>query len=142
MLPQFFKHSLSRKLIFFILVTSAIVTAVATLAELYFEYQQHLDGIKSNIQTVEKSYKKTITNSVWEFHTEQLQLQLDGVLSLSGIQYVKVINDQDKVVGEAGVMPKGKLLTQRFDLVYDNRGEQIPVGQIFIYAGTDRKSVV
>lgn len=112
------------------------MTAGATLVELYIEYHNHLDGIKSNIEMVDKSYKKTITNSVWEFHTEQLQLQLEGVLSLSGIQYVKVINDQEKIVGEAGQMPEGKMLSQNYDLLYDNRGEKIFIGQISVYAGT------
>lgn len=134
---NYFSHSLSRKLLLAFLAISAIVTTVATLVQLYVDYEQDINSIKNNIEVVDKSYKKTITNSVWDFNKRQLQVQLDGVRSLSGIQYV-IVKDLTKTIGQAGLMPEGDFLTQTYDLIYNNGGKKILVGKMSVYAGTDQ----
>jgi len=73
-----------------ILVCSSLITLVATLSQLYFDYQFEKNDINAQIRQIESSSLASLENSLWDISPEQIQLQLDGIAKLRDIEHVSL----------------------------------------------------
>lgn len=112
--------NISQKMLAAIFVASSIVTFAITSIQLSFDYFQEISAVKKNMLLIEKSYTQSVAESVWELRVPQLKLQLEGIISIPGIQNVQVI-DQGRVIASAGDFKESKNITSTFNLVHSNK---------------------
>ncbi len=84
------KHSLSRRILVWVVLTTSLCTLVATAVQLRFDYRRDISLIHSNIRFIEESYITGIAASSFEVDEPQLMIQLQGALNLPDIKYLEV----------------------------------------------------
>ena len=104
-IPKYVKKSISRKLIFLILLFSSIITLILTATQLWLEFDSEVNAIHSRLIDIDKSFTQTITQQVWNLDREQMQITANGLFQLPYVDYVKITgSDMDPVVlGETGL---------------------------------------
>ena len=127
------KHNLSNQLLFYILLCSGFLAVIITIVQLTWDYRQDVNKIKASIGQIESSFLQPMAASLWNLDEEQIQIQIEGIMNLSDMQYVRVY----EVLGNAEVplIERGELqdkfdISQKFDLIYNNE----VVGTLFVAA--------
>lgn len=129
--------SISKKMLAAIFLASSLVTFTVTCIQLSFDYFQEMSSLKKNMVLVDKSYSRSVALSLWDFRHSQLQAQLEGILSVPGIQNVQVI-EKNKVIAKAGSFKEAETLVSRFDLFhYEESNKKIRIGQLVVTASVD-----
>jgi hypothetical protein len=80
--------SLSKKLVFAVVMTSTIATVLSSSAQLFFEYRAAQKDINSGLEVFEHSAVESIRNLVWTFNEEALKQQLSA--SLQAREYLEI----------------------------------------------------
>lgn len=83
-------NPLALKILAAIILCSSVITLLATLTQLYFDYQYERTAINQEILQIESSSLASIENSLWEINPEQIQLQLDGIQKLRDVEFVSL----------------------------------------------------
>ncbi len=76
------EHSLSRRLLSYILLCSATFAMLVTAIQLYVDYSKDVSEIDQRIWQIQSSYSESIASSLWLVDREQVYLQLDGIIEL------------------------------------------------------------
>ena len=125
------RHSLSFRLLSYILACSTLFAVLITLVQLFWDYRQDRNMVESSLNQIEASFLQPIASSLWNLDEEQIQVQLEGIMNLPSMQFVEV----KEAMGENQVrlQSMGKELpsydiSREFDLVY--QGET--VGKLFV----------
>ena len=124
-------HSLSFRLLSYILACSTLLAVIITMLQLFWDYRQDRSMVESSLNQIEASFLQPIASSLWNLDEEQIQVQLEGIMNLPSMQFVEV----KEAMGENQVrlQSMGKELpsydiSREFDLVY--QGET--VGKLFV----------
>lgn len=126
-------HSLSKRLLSYILLCSATFAMLVTAVQLYLDYSGDVSEIDKRIQQIQDSYSDSIASSLWLVDREQVYLQLNGILELPDIEYIRLsaVDDQDYIVGEEP--GNGNVIEHTFDLVHNGPSEQL-LGHFYLVA--------
>lgn len=125
---------LSKKLVAAIILTSSGVTLVVTIAQLAFDFHQDVGLIEQNLELIRTTHLSSVSKMVWDMDESQLKVQLSGLLTIPGIEYVEIA-DQGKVVLRTGVnRTDGHFLNREFPLEFNNDGQVETLGTIRIRA--------
>ena len=98
-----------------LLLSVALILIIAGLRAAW-EYRQKLAEADQHLSTIKSAELKSLANSLWEVNTEQLALQLEGMINIPGINYAAVV-DEDKVVVERGQSKTKDVLVHEAALV-------------------------
>ena len=130
-------HPLLNKMIFCLFVFGVIMTISLTCLRMYLTYTHEVKSLTHYLENIENSQLQVLANNVWKFNEETIAIQLDSIVQQNDIVYVELntLNDQY----HAGVKPAddSKLLSKKFKLHFNFRGEEIPIADFVIYATTD-----
>ncbi len=131
-------HSLSYRLLAYIFVFSSVFTLAGTGVQLYWEYRTDVDDIDGVLRQIEHSYLDSLTTSQWLLDERQIQTQLNGILQLPDVHYVEIqpVEDGEAVIA-LGDPLSGSSIRRRFPMIYTQRGEQVPVGNLEVVATLD-----
>jgi len=125
------------RLLALILLFSSAVTLISTVLQLYFDYRRDVSAIESRLDEIERSYLDSLAGSLWNVDTEQLRIQLDGILKLPDMQAVEVrettVVDHPLLV-TAGQRQSSSVLTRTIPLLYRERGESAQIGVLYAEA--------
>ncbi|PIP90545.1 MAG: hypothetical protein COW01_10600 [Bdellovibrionales bacterium CG12_big_fil_rev_8_21_14_0_65_38_15] len=104
-IPKYVTKSISRKLIFLILLFSSIITLILTATQLWLEFDSEVSAIHSRLIDIDKSFTQTITQQVWNLDREQMEITANGLFQLPYVDYVRISgSDMDPVIlGETGL---------------------------------------
>lgn len=127
------RNSISRKIVFYIILFSSIITLAGTSFQLYIEYRRDIGSIEKSIRQVENSYFNSITESLWVSNYRFLNIQLEGILRLSDIKHLAIYYD-DKILTEAGVRPENNLISKVYRLERNYKDTTIYLGTLFVTA--------
>jgi signal transduction histidine kinase len=122
---------LAKKLLLSILLFSFFVTLLVSAFILYSDYQDQLSAQDRNLEQLETGYVSSVSYSLWNFSTEQLQAQLEGIMSFPNVIYAGVkSNNLDQKVGS----PKSSNIIRevQYDLTFMNDGELLKIGTLNI----------
>jgi len=138
--PFFYKikSSLAKKMLYAILISSTIITSFILAIQLYFEYKTNVSYIEQRLTQVEKSYSNALALSVWTFDTGQYRSQLQGILNLEDIVYVKVLNSQNEEIISQGIPQKINKIDKEFILQTQIFGKSVIVGKVHMEATLER----
>ena len=125
--------SIANRLVFHILLISSAVTLLATATQLYLYYHSDMDQLQSQMDQVDASFVRSITDDVWNIDFEQVQVHLNGILKLPDIEYVRVDpTDFDPI--EAGSPPSGQQVVRKVPLYFERDGKRTYLGELTVAA--------
>ncbi len=89
-----FTRPLARQLLFWILLSSSVLTLVITSFHLYLDYRQDMSAIDARLIQIENSYLPTIASALWTEDQAQLEVQLVGIKNLPEVSVVQLKVEQ------------------------------------------------
>jgi PAS domain S-box-containing protein len=134
--PLKMKHTLSNRLLAYILLCSTALAIIITLVQLTWDYRQDVGKIEASINQIESSFLQPMAASLWNLDEEQIQIQIEGIMKLSDMQYVRVhevLGSTEVPLIEQGTLKDKFDISRKFNLVYQ---EEI-VGTLFVAASLD-----
>ena len=139
MIKNIYKSKLSIVLLKYIIIVSGFFTFLSTLTQVYIDYRTDLSSIEKSIKQVKDGYAHSISNSLWHLDTDQINVQIEGILRLKDIEYIKIIErkrGKNTVFTEKGRRGIQRKLESTFELTY---GEPVPsvIGQVVIHVNLD-----
>jgi|GEM_PF-1812031 len=127
------KNRISYRLVLFTLLFSSIITFIITFIQLYMDYRAGIKNIDHQFSLVENSYLASIKQSIWVYDSEQLKLQMEGMLSLPDIRQVQVTLAGDKVI-KMGELLNRSIIQKEFHLNFNHNNRNIPLGTMLVSA--------
>src|SRR6266851_5007267 len=109
----------------------------APLLQLYFDYRRDVGTIDRQISEIERSYRRSLGEGLWNLDARQLELQVDGILHLPDIRFVEVREATDRadpMVVIAGSHQANADVHREFPIFHMNRGAEQTLGVLSIEA--------
>ena len=117
-------HPLGYRILGYIVLFSSVLALLTTAVQLFSDYRLDVHAIDDRMEQIERSYLKTIANSLWTFDEPQIKIQIEGIVALPDIKFVVV----DTPFGQrylSGTEPQNfAAITRSFPLDY-NDGEKV-----------------
>lgn len=92
-----FNNKLSRRVLIYILLCSSLLSLVSTTLQLYSAFHDDIDRLNNQLGNIESSYIQSISTSLWDFNEPLVQQQIQGIVKLPDIRYVKITTGFGKV---------------------------------------------
>lgn len=135
---HFLRYGIAQRLLVFIILFSSLVTLIATILQLYLDYQRDVNAIEQQLDTIESSYLNSIGASLWNLDLAQLNLQLEGIMRLPDMRAVEVIETEENVenplVLKLGEKGKRSTISRQFELTRYENGDSRVIGKIYVEA--------
>lgn len=131
------KRRLSIRLLIYVGLCSLGFVVLASLFQLYAEYNRDIEAVEANLQFIETSYVPAITASLYQLDEKQMRLGLQGALQLQDIAYLQVTEQtgNKKYRVAEGNPEVENALTREFPLIYRvSTDRSIPVGTLLVKA--------
>lgn len=130
------RSRLSVRIPVFVLLFSVIIAAGASIIQLFIEYKKESDLIQGRMKQIEFSVTGVLAVSIWKLDEEQIKLQLNNMLQIPDMRYIKVESpDLGDII--AGEQPTGDIMSQTYPLTYDESGEHVQVGNLHVTASLE-----
>ncbi|SHE34049.1 ATP-binding protein [Vibrio gazogenes] len=84
------RSRLGRRVMFILILLSSVFTLISTVAQLYFDYTQHMDHIEKRHIEIRDVHTHVLASFMWDFNLTRLQQRMDHLVLLSDIDYLKV----------------------------------------------------
>jgi PAS domain S-box-containing protein len=113
------------------------VSIFITLA--YFSYQREYRNVQEQLSAIQLSYASSMAEAVWNFDTDQINLQLKGIMKLPNIIYAEVRTQQD-IYSAGQIDPRAQTLSGTYDLQVAEaaeRGLPTNVGSLYVVSSLD-----
>lgn len=98
LLKNKFKSIIAKKLVFYILLASSIITSVFTSISFYIDYKNEMSGMTKMYSQVENSFLTSLSDALWVMEPTQIEFQLEGILKFHDIFRVKVKTKSEGVI--------------------------------------------
>ena len=92
-----FNNKLSQRVLIYILLCSSLLSVISTFIQLYSVYQADIKRLNQQFENIESSYSQSISTSLWDFNEPLVQQQIQGIVELPGIRFVKITTGFGKV---------------------------------------------
>lgn len=130
------ENRIGRRLMGLIIAFSSVLALVATAYQLYHEYRTQRADMDGQLAAVEV-FLPPIAASVWSFDDRQIALALDALTRLSHVEYAEVATADGRNRWKSGAIRSERLVTRRYDLTHDARGETRAIATLELTAGLD-----
>ncbi|MGD1926193.1 MAG: ATP-binding protein [Paracoccaceae bacterium] len=126
-------NRLGRRLVLYMVLSSALLSGVAAGFQLYFSYDRDRGVALQTFETVESSFTLGLEKAVWEFNFSQVNALLDGIAAKSAVVGVTLTAETGQV-WHRGTQPAGSsALSRTFTLSHaGGGGERRPGGALRI----------
>ncbi|HBS42269.1 MAG TPA: hypothetical protein DEA26_06290 [Oceanospirillales bacterium] len=126
------RSHIGTRLLSYLLLFSFILSLIASLYILYADYQRGLRTIDGTLEQLKLSYQQSISYSLWNFDSKQLEAQLEGILNFPGVVYV-YIRDNNRILQSAGDSHQPASREYSFELTHQNGMRYYKLGRLFIH---------
>lgn len=130
------RPSIARRLLIYILLCSSLITLLATVIQLYFDYRSDVDILEARLNQIEDSFVESIADDLWNLDENQVRGHLEGILKLPDIQYLRVDPDDFNLI-EVGEISSANTLSRTLRLSKTVRGKEYPLGRLTIVASLE-----
>jgi len=120
-----------------IVLFSSLMTLIATLAQLGFDYWRDVASIETRMTEIARSDLDAIVRGLWYYDANQLRLQLEGIRHLPDIQRVEVrtlpgaVTPFTMAAGERGNV---SIISREYPLIQITDGKPQQIGTLLIEA--------
>lgn len=103
-----FNNKLSRRVLIYIVLCSVILSVLSTASQLYAAYQEDLARLNERFDNIDSSYIQSISTSLWDFNEPLVHQQIQGIVKLPDIRFVKITTGFGKIYqhGDENVIAK------------------------------------
>jgi signal transduction histidine kinase/CheY-like chemotaxis protein len=126
-----FKKPLARQLLFWILLSSSLLTLVITCLHLYIDYRHDISAIDARLQQIEKSYLPTISSALWVEDLVQLEVQITGIKNLPEVVLVQVKQEKQLLFNQ-GENHSDYIREGRWPIHYTFDSETELLGELYV----------
>ena len=115
------RERLSFRLLTWVIVSSSFFAFFVSLFQLYSDYKRDMDFLHENISIVKEGYLKILTANAYNINTQQLDMQLHGILELPDIKYAEVVEETSEgsvILAKHGSPIKNRKLSRSIRLEY------------------------
>jgi PAS domain S-box-containing protein len=133
-------HSIGLRLLIRVLLFSCAVTLILTLLQLYLDYRHDVRAIETRMSEIGVGYLQSLGEGLWNLDSQQLELQIEGILRLPAIRFVEVRHTTDRggsMVVSGGHPATDAALRREFPISHTSRGERQQLGVLSIEATLD-----
>ncbi|MDM8562094.1 ATP-binding protein [Candidatus Marithioploca araucensis] len=134
---NFLSRGIGRRFSIYILLFSSIITLVITGIQLIYDYWRDIDIIKDHFQEIKVIYQDTLSTAIWVHNKNGLSLQLEGMMRLPAILYVRVDDEQGEKIAHRGTHREQRIMKSSFELSHLHRGKTVPLGKVIVLADLD-----
>ncbi|MGD8560627.1 MAG: PAS domain S-box protein [Gammaproteobacteria bacterium] len=127
------KYAIAKRLIFYVILVSFLITLIITAIQLYMDYTRELDIIKGGLDQVEEVHVEALTFSLWAVDIKNLKTQLNGILRLPDMEYLE-ITEQGKLWASAGKHESKNYIEKVYPLVYTTKNKPRKLGELRVIA--------
>lgn len=92
-----FNNKLSRRVLVYIMLCSSFLSIITTSLQLYSAYSEDISRLNQRFENIESSYIQSISTSLWDFNEPLVQQQIQGIVKLPDIRFVKITTGFGKV---------------------------------------------
>jgi PAS domain S-box-containing protein len=126
------KKGITLQLLLYILAFSTFITLITTAVNLYVDYSIDIKQIQKRIQNIQKSNLASLSQSLWYMDAKYAETQLNGILQLPDIQYLKITSKIQQNNLSTGILQTQNILSYEFPLVHKANEQEYDVGIIRI----------
>ncbi|MGE4299195.1 MAG: ATP-binding protein [Desulfovibrionaceae bacterium] len=126
-------RKLAHRLAFCVFAVGVAATVCSAAFLVHRAYTNGVGEVEARFDDIEGSYTEGLANSLWVMDKELLRAQVEGIARLPFIAFARVTTVDGGVV-EAGTAPRKAGLERGIPLVYVERGEDVPVGELHVVA--------
>ncbi len=130
------RHSITRRLIVYVVLFSSFITLLITTLQLFQEYFDGVSQVKGQIVQIEKLSLSSVTENLWNLYEKQIQAQLKDLIQLPDVEYLE-IHSREEVIATAGRRSSQNTITETLPLIYLREEEKIPIGKLLVVATLD-----
>ena len=129
-----FTGKISKLLVLYIVLFSSVVTLILTGVQLWLDYNQGVNNLHQRIEQIKQTNTASITQSVWTIDNSSIQIQLDGLIRINDIIFVKVTNENGKLIASSGNISTQNTIEKNIALQYVYRNKSTPIGELTVIA--------
>jgi len=133
-LSTFRSRGIGRRFAIYILLFSSIVTLLITIIQLFNDYRQDVISINRTLQEIQIIYQDTLSTAVWVHNKTAMNLQLDGMMRLPTILYVRVDDELGEEIEHRGTHREQRTLINSFELSHVHREKKVFLGKVNVLA--------
>ncbi|MCG7495651.1 ATP-binding protein [Vibrio sp. Of7-15] len=131
-----YRKSISRRLIFYIVAFSSVITLMITAYQLVQDYFYGVGEIKDQMQQIEALSMSGLTHSLWNLYDVQIKNQLNDLIQLPNLHYLEIRFNKD-IIASVGEDSHERTLSQVIPMFYQQYNENIFIGELYIVASLD-----
>lgn len=125
------RRHVGQKLLSYLLAFSFVITLLTFGFILLTDYKRGVSEYEQSSRQIQTSYQQSISYSLWNFDTRQIESQLEGILNFPGVVHV-YIESQNNLIHSAGDVLSRSDQRHSFPLVYENSGKEYDLGKLHI----------
>lgn len=130
---------LARRLVMSIVLFSSLLTLTLTGAQLYLQYRLDIVNVEQSAQIIRDSWLASLTESVWDYDTDLIEMQLNGMINLPFIMQIQLtLSDGQYFAVGHPTSNAEKTLAYTFPLQHIQSGKLHHLGELKVIADTDR----
>ena len=85
------KNRLAHRLVFLMVLTSSLLSVVATCIQLYSSYQRESQKLVADtFDVIDRSFRTSLENALWEFNFQQVETLLDGIYAKTSVGRIEL----------------------------------------------------
>lgn len=131
------KYSLAKKLLVIVVLSSTLITILATSYQLYGLYSRDVSAIDTRLDEIESIHLKSIAHDLWVADEESLNTSVFNLLHLPDMLFVEIKEDGVSKI-KIGSTKDSKVIQRSFPLKYFYRGENREIGEMVVQFDLDK----
>lgn len=128
------KSKISKVLVIYIVLFSSAITLVLTAIQLKLDYNNGINFLHQRINQVKLTNTASVTQSLWTLDNSSIQIQLDGLSRINDIIFVKVTDQNKKIIAQSGEIKTDNTITSEITLSKEYRGKDTFLGTLTVVA--------
>ena len=123
---------IGKKLLFWILLSSSILTSILTSIQFYFDYTEESQNLRNTFRQVEMGSLDTISAQIWQLDTEGLNINAESIMRYNDVIYINIVDHNGGELVSKGNPEESHYLmyTKTFPLVYKLKKTTESVGKL------------
>ncbi len=126
-----YKGKIARIFIIKILLFSMVITTLMTVIQLYNDYIAGIEDIYKNSDLIQYTHLNSITKSIWNYDIDSLEVQIDGLMKLSDIQYLEILTNDNKLF-QRGEKLGSEFIVNTYILEYQHNNKTMDLGSLTV----------
>lgn len=123
------------RLMFLIVLTSSVITLVATSLQLLLAYRDDVNRLHMIMEQIEIALLPSLSDAIWTYNGVQVQTQIDGWVQTRDIEFLQVTSEHE--TWTVGKVTSDNVITHGMDIVHTALDQPLKVGRIEIVANLD-----